>query len=528
MSLPRTAQPVVTPPPVSGMDQLSPLAAMDPTSATWLLNVDCENQYVKSRPGTSKHSRVTAVVILGMGVYGFGSTQKLFAYVADGTATNKVYDVSTSTPSLVFTCADANADEAVWVPYNSRGTFVVESLATSSFATYDGSTWANAWVERSAGNKITLSPSAWYKSRVYAVYDNLVYYDTALNKVTGVLNTTTPTQDVFTFSKSMSFICTFSQSDGVINQEYIAFGNVAGEILVYTGDNPGAANWAIAAKFKTPRPLGYRRGVVIQYQNDALLVTRSGLISMREMFVNGNDAAVQFSLSSKIDEYWATLFANVSEGGGSTYSNVCGVWAEKKQKLYIMVQGHISESGTYTTEDHTLLVMNTNTKAWSIYKIPQIYTGSLQNPGNMVVFNDEVYWASGPAIIKLDETVFTDYIEDPFATASQQNFDIEISGPYQSYGGQNAITKVAGYQPIVDQGLRSLTVKARSDFGLKETLATTPAIQVGFSKPFCSVGVEGTFFQYVITGKTRVSSTNATKALSFYSMNVLFEKGGVL
>lgn len=531
------AKGLVLPAPVMGMNVEDPIAAMDPLYATWMCNVDAENQYCQLRGGYRIHASIPLVapdtycLILALGTYGIGSSQKLFAYVQGGSGAanvNRVIDVSSAgTGTLAYSTADPSPDEAIWVNYKSRGSFITEVSASQS-PTYNGA-WADGWLG-TAGARNRIGASTWYKNRLYTASSGLgtVYYGD-VGQITGTVANSFPVGDVFVYDSNIKAMGTFSSTNGVITQEYIVFVNTYGEVLVYTGDYPGSSSWQIAAKFIIGEPIGYRTNSGFAYRNDFLIITKTGLFSCRDLMTQGNQAALEQSISKKIDDYWRNLFSYYPVLGGSTIQNSTGAYSEKYKKIYILVPGHIDQVGVYTADNYTMFVYNTDSGAWNIHKITG-YSGWFY--GNIVSYKGDIYFGASTTsgstahVIKLDPTVFSDEVLT--STGNYISYAPEIYSAYAVYGEQQAVTRLGSYQPIVEHDLPQFLVRATIDFGLRTASPTYPNSAAGVSKPSTSVGGEGTFFQYVLSGATKVSNTTSTTGFKFYSMNATLQKGGPL
>jgi hypothetical protein len=534
------AKGLVLPAPVMGMNTEDPVAAMDPLYATWLCNVDAETQYCQMRGGYRIYGSIPLVapdvwsIILSLGVYGVGSSQKLFAYVqggSGGAGVNRVIDCSTAgTGTLAFSCVDNAADEAIWVNYKSRGSFLLEAFPIGSdWPTYNGASWANGWIG-AGGGKYRIGASVWYKSRIYTAENGngTVYYG-AVGQITGDVTTSFPVGDVFTYDSNIKAMGTFSSTEGVISQEYIVFVNSYGEVLVYTGDYPGSSSWQIAAKFIIGEPLGYRTNSGFAYRNDFLIITKTGLFSCRQLMQQGNQAAIEQSISQKIDPYWKELFSYYPAISGSTIANSTGAYSETQRKVYVLAPGHIDSAGNYNSTDYTMFVYNTDNGAWNIHRV---YGYSGWTYGNIVCYKGDIYFGASPDsgstayIIKLDNTVFTD--EDITDPGEYLSYSPEIHSAYAVYGEQQAVTKLGSYQPIVEHDLPYFQINPHIDFELKRGAPTAPNAPAGVSKPNTSVGGEGTFFQYRFSGNTINGAETCLTGFKFYSMNATLQKGGPL
>lgn len=525
------------PAPVGGMDLFSPLAEMSMKNARFLVNIDPELSDVEMRRGYRMFSDFTALgEVLTLGVYGVGANQKLFAYV-QGATVNEVYDITFGTPSLVYSCIDKTPDSGYWVNYNSKGSFINEWPASgdADFPTYNGSSWSNGWVYENgqpSDSRSPIGPSAWYKSRLYtAPYaeENVLFG--AINQISGEipLKNTFPVGNVFTFNKNVRIVANFSQVDGSA-QELIAFVNSYGECLIYSGDYPGANTWQLIGKYFIGEVLSYRKNPYIRFRGDALIFTKLGLISLRDLLTKGEKGAIDEAITKKISPFWTASFKDAAYG--TTMTEPTAVFNEIDKKIYILKNEYsdFPYSGGTWPDLGTMFVYNTETGAWSVHKIKA--EGSPL--GNLVVFNGEVYFTyngngvSANTVVKLSSNSFYDELYDG---ATERYLPEVVSAPF-SFGNES-VSKLNYIELIIQSDLKPLMLNVISDFSstisgsvdITKPVGSTDSIQ----KPKALFGTEATFFQYVLNMDTPDPlDPNPSEGLRFYSINIGLSKGGAL
>lgn len=524
MSQPLTAQGQILPAPVRGVNFHDPLAAMDPTYATWLLNADADNQYVGNRGGYNIHAALpdSNYEIRGLATYKSSGNDKLFSY-GYSAGNNVIYDVTNvGAPVLVHTAAAGGLAEIIDFNFRGRTVFFNQYAATNDNKVYDGSTWAN-WGVTYGGNAVTPRSGTYYKNRFYiSAASDVLFGD--VDQVTGAIPTGNKFSvgNIFVYDRDVAWIATFSLSDGLVNQQYLAFGNYSGEVLVYSGDYPNSPTWGLVGRFLIGAPTSYAS--VIEYQGDAFIMTYTGLVSLKDLFLRGDKDATVDSISKNINPYWTKLVARLGNAI-QIQAQPSGVYNKVDKKIYILVRGHYDVADVYTTTKSTMFVYNTNTGAWSMHSITSTINGLY--PNNLTYFNGDVYFGCGQYVVKLYKTIFADEILS--APTTYVGYSPDIRGAYQSYGGQNFVTKALSYQPIIEQDLPTFSVQASVDFGARTTGVSSPSGLVsGFNKPICLVGIIGTFFQYILTGNTKSGSTTSLIGLKLYSTNVIYQKGGLL
>lgn len=522
MSTPRTAVPVPFPVP-RGINRRDALLALPNYDSPWMLNVDCETQFDRVRNGFVIHSTVMTEAngyVLGLGVFGTRghTTHKLFAYFQDGIAgINKVFDITTSTESLAFSCADDTADEAYPLRFNARLMFHGEADFLDCDAIYDGSSWAASGFTYSAspiGGRVATS----YKGRPYIASGTYLYYPTTVGAVTGALSRV-DLASVFDSAGAIAWMSVLSAPGNRPTEAYLCIGNQAGEILIYGGDYPASSTWSLVSKFQTSPPVGFDS--IIPYQNDTWILTQSGVVSLRDLFGAGNEAAVNLNVSDEIDDYWGKLLKQASSLFYLVARGISGCYWPEKNKIFILVPGHIDVNGTYSADIATMFVYNCTTKKWSLYSLSGVETDHL---GGMTYFNDGIYFFSRNVVMTLSQTVFKD--ETYNSAGSYSAYGYALHSAYISIDEVAKGKRVVGFEPIckTDFSKGNLGVKAATDAGRRVSAATYPALQDGYNAPYCSVGAEGSYFQYRLEGEV---DTDSTDGLEIYAVTAILEPGGL-
>ena len=511
------ATPITLGAPVAGIDLKSPLAGMQPNKSPWLLNVNCENQKISVRPGYVVHSTIGSgsEEIYAIGVWGSnaGGTEKLFAYVNDGSGTHKIYDVSASAESLVETCADDAALVARPFNFAKRLGFVVEQDWAQCSRQYNGTTWDD-WGFTYSAAEIGAPVCVSFKGRVYLFSGTNMYYG-ALLAITGATSLE-DLQYVFDDAGSITWAGVLSSPSQRSEEIYLAIGLNTGEILVYGGDYPGSATWGIVGRFRIGPPLGHNS--VLSWNNDLLILTRNSIVSLRGLFETGNLAADQDTFSDAIDEYWTKLVTNSNLEIDST--PITGAYWPEQNKLFFLVPGHYSDTGTYTVGDATMFVRNTITGAWSLHKLDH---DSITRTGGLTYFNNSLYFFTDNKVVKIDKTVFKDEALNSPATYSI--YDWEVQGAHTTFGvdatNKRLVEIKAHFKTDFSNGV--VGVRGVADFGLSISDFATVELVDGYNNKMHSVGVDGDYLQYRVAGS---SDTGSTDGLELYSVTAIVKAGG--
>jgi hypothetical protein len=407
-------------------------------------------------------------------------------------------------------------------------------------------TWGT-WDLSYAGTRIAQSPFIWYKGRPYVVPNsatpipaasNIVYGE--IGQIQGVL-TNGPFNggQLFKFGAAIKWFGSFSISSDTQSVEYFAFGNAYGEVLVYAGDNPGADNWYLVGRLKIPSPFvgrTYDSECTFAYENDTLIFTLGGIVSLKALFLNKDKIGIESSgyISISIEPYWAKLLKSFpsSTGASLTGRNISAALHENDRAIYFLVQGWINEDGTTNTSASTIFIYNLNDLSWNLHKITAQTTtfGSSSGPGNVCYCAGDIYFWTNQYIMKLDTTSWLDQqVTGGFANVG---YDFAIHGAPTTFDDSVATKKIEGYEPIIKQPTPRCGwgIKLSTDFGRKESGTVAPAQTTEFAKRMYSAGIEGTFFQYKLEGNTATTSGTVTTSggLDLYAINAFYKKGGIL
>lgn len=510
MPSPHTAQPRRIPLPVLGLNRRDPLESMDPRFSPWMVNMEPEPQFLRVRNGYIAHCEIldsgfpqSAFALVNY------NNEKLFAY-ARLLGTPAVYDVTTGTPSKVHTPASGITAQFVsgFARTNRAGFGTPDTPATLEVQ-YDGSSgWGPVgWTDSSAvaiGGRIQVN----YRGRAYIfegsrnVGNSQKMYYSTLGAVTGSCSEL-EFSDFFTNDQPIAWAGVLTTPNNQDSETLFCFGNAAGEILVYTGDFPSAANWRQVGKFQVSPTLGDR--CAIEIKNDIWISTTTGVVSLRRLFQFGDSATEEYSISRYIDPLWTELTAN-----GSSCSFA---WLPEKNKVYFLREGYVDSDGTYSSASDSMFVYNLFSQAWGLHKLDDL-NSSLTNGGSLTYFNGNIYFTVNNIVMKIDFNGFKD--EETDNLTNFNSYDIELRSAYTQLGKQDKWKRVQTVEPVIETDFSSDSVgmKVAADFGRKVSDATNPTLQDGYNLPVYNVGVEGEYLQYRLTGSSDTESTDGFKLYS--------------
>lgn len=511
MATPTRAQTITLPPPTGGMNFIDPLAAMPETDSPWLLNVDCENQFIKVRNGYQPFCDVGTGSILALGVYGNISnpaTYKIYAYVDEAAGVHNIYDITSGTASLAEALDDDDATQVQAINIFGRLAFSVDQDYVQCGRIFDGSTWSDWGFTYSAvaiGGKVVTT----FKSRVYIFNGTSMYYG-GVSAVSGAMSGL-DIASIFEGKGDIAWAAPLTSPGNRPEELYLAIGNQAGEILVYAGDYPADPNWRIIGRFQVSPPANYNS--VLAYNNDVYITTITGIVSLRGLFTSQEPEVIYVShkINPYFNRYFSENFINLFSGGS--------VFVPELNKIFFLTHLFFDRPGgslaPYSAAFGTFFVYNVTSKSWSIHRSDEM--GALGLMKGAVYYNRSLYIPNLDTVWTLDTTSFAD---------DAAVIPYQIESAWQSFGSINMNKRLLGIEPILKTDFTGsdVTFKATSDFGRKTSQPASVSLLDGYNIPYYSVGVEGTYLQWRLEGNSTVASEDG---LELYSIGVIIQPGGV-
>lgn len=523
MPRPHTAPPIPVPLPIRGLNRLDPLSDMDPQYAAWLLNIEPETLFLRGRGDYSIHADLSLVADRGIALAAHGD--QLFAYVDASTGNHAIYDVTTSTPALDHTTGGTTADEAYEIDFGKASYFFTEADFANAARYFDGSSW-NSWGYTDGGS-IGARVGVGHKGRMYifgGTGGTIMYYG-GFGFFTGA-TTDLDLSPIFNEPGEVRWAKTLASAGDRADEQYLAIGNAVGEILVYAGDNPEAPNWELVGKYKTSPPLFYN--CALEYRNDVWIATTTGIVSLRKMMQFGSELTEDISVSTKIDPYWTEHVRNVVTNEGSQLSTAASMafWPEQN-KIYVLMRGFTNFLGTYDATHATMFVYNGFTGAWSPHELATVDGESV---GSVKYFNNALYFLTADKVYVYASDTFNgdEVYDDP---GTHESYLYTVHSAYMAFGTANKYKKIHGIEPIIRSDTdgtdilatlaadfqRRTTGVARANFNLNSAEPGNPPQRFHF--PFYSIGIEGSYLQWRISGSAVTDDPDAMMEL--YSMGVV-------
>lgn len=500
------------PSPVGGWNTRDALAAMPPTDALILENWYPRPSYCEIRGGYSDH--LTAMT---------GQTPKTLAIYTPLTGLSKMFVAS---DSGVYDASTAGAMGAsVGTSTNGKWNYVNMGNGTSNYLImmngtdkplyYDGVTWTS--VDGASTPALTgitttglLMPMV-FKGRLMAIEKNsLSFWYLAAGAIGGAL-TEFQLDSLLRRGGQLTAIATWTFDGGSGNDDYAVFMSSQGEIAVYQGTNPAAANtWALVGVYYLGKPLGAQR-CFTQYGGDLIVITENGAFPLSKAL---QSATINYT-TAMTDKILAA-FNDAQRLYGSNFGWE-GIVFPAQTAVIFNVPINIESN-------HEQFVMNSQTGSWCKF--------NAWNAQTFAVFNGELYFAtyqkvckawSGvidgvDAIIAYAKTAFSDF-KDP----NQKKF--RMYRPYLSTNGNlSFLTDIDvdfGDTAIAGTATYSVSSGAQWDVSLWDvgTWAQGMEIAKNWTSPEENVG-------FVAAGKLKIATNSLT--IQWMASEYLYEPGGPL
>jgi len=517
------------PAPFGGINKKTPIAALNSPYCEELLNFNTTEAGIELRNGDSLWSYVhntgpaTTDTFLGFVKYG---DIKLF-YAAEPNAGNtRYFDItSAGAPSLAHTSAAATINSELFTLYFNKYVYTF-GPSTAGGDYYNGSAWASwTWTFP------TINPigGCAFKNRAYFVpRGSATYGYGGIGAITGTV-TEVDLAGIILEQSYLSTIAPITIVNNGATLQLLAFAFFSGEVLFYAGSYPDSASWELIGRGKVGKPLSYNSS--IDFQGDALLRTRIGLVSLRDVFLSGGQMATTKTVSEEIDPIWISLVNVIIAQGGSTYNEastgrvkrVFGDWWPSKNRIVIsfpikVVDGNLELGNTY-------FVFDTLRKSWSVHRSFGI--GGVQG---LTHFKDNIYISGGDVaaattyLTVMQKEGGTDFQDDNYDAVTSTDYDFEmLTAPIPF--PKTAVYQASLIEPILESDLYGQTNwNFVVDFG-RQTSGdqTTDASTTAVAKPAVNVGMQNiTFVQVKMSGTT---TSGKSVGLDLYSYNVWYNAG---
>lgn len=503
----RVAISYTIPPPISGWNARDPLDGMQESDAVILDNVFPDTSSVILRKGFRTHST-------NMGA---GAIQFLMEYAgANGTrqliagANNKIYNATTYGVDATNITGGATITSNKWQATNIRtsgNSYMLLCNGLDTPLTWDGTTLANAAF--TGFTQANASHVSNYRRRVYLIEKNTTkFWYPATDAIAGACTSF----DVGTILKKGGYLIWTSSwsriSSGSIEEIFVICSNM-GEILVYSGDNPGDAAWSLVGQYFLPKPLGIKS--LFFLQNDLLVMTIDGIISLNQIL-----SEALFSGDSQFTNKIRTAFNDATRNWSSNFGWETLPYPRGRQFIVNVPTVEGSQSLQY--------VVNSVSNAWCRY------TGI--NASCWATLNDKPYFGG------MDGKI---YEFDVNNDDNGQYINASIKQAFNYLGDRSHIKRAVGAKPLLssDLGIK-FNFDVDVDFSNKVPSATVTTLgnsgsawgSPWNSTPWASDGGNSVGDWYDLRGEgrnfaLRIDGAFKNVTFSLQATHFLYEPGGV-
>jgi hypothetical protein len=408
------------PPPYGGLDLVAPIDQMDPNYALELVNVFPGAGAPSVRLGYQELA-TTGATISGEIQFMYRLPKKDGTTVLIVATATKLYAVTTGGVVTDITKATPHTSgEFSWAILNNN-IYLTNASAADAAQVYTG-TGVAINVTYTGVTLSNLVSCASYKRRMIFVEKNTgkIWY----SKVDEDGTTGSPTlksEDLaYNLTRGGYLLWTGSYTNQTASTaaEYFYAISSEGEIIMYAGDAPDAANWTQVARFYIGHPLGYRS--FVRVNQDTWIITKQGIVPLSALFENDPEAALNF-FSSRVNSI-VSQYASVTPFDHSWY----GFFWPEGRRIYF----NIPESST----SNFFLVYSIDTKGWTTFKL---YDGS--DCAQAATFNSFPYYGGIDGKLWRGETGYADAVTStdtgqPITFAGRTAFSFyDARGNYKAF-----------------------------------------------------------------------------------------------
>lgn len=516
--------PIPLPAPFGGVDDLTPIIALQPPYCENLLNFNVAQEGCILRYGDKKFG-VTITQTAGGSVpqriFTYGNS-RIFVLTYEVTAQKyvlndmesgaTVFDMTTILPGplafsgfydlyfnkYLFMFSKA---AGVTVPgmYFNGTIFGLIGYTGTGYAPLGGNVYKNRAYMIQANE-----PGYWY-SGISAISGPCVYVD---------LNT------IVKEDCDLAIICSFSLSDNVSAVVLQAFVMTNGEVLFYSGSYPDSPDWTQVGDGKIGQPVDFN--AYVKHQNDSLVLCDTGIISMRDLFLKGAQDGKGLSINDRVSQRWAELIQSIRSvysipngpisviiNGTNTSGYIRGISDSKADRVIINIPFYLS-SGAATT-GNTQFIFDTQRTSWFFHQsykastVPKLVYDINRYKNKVILVS-----SGATKIMTSEKEGATDFTDRDADDALDNGYYYEIiSAPVSQ--GRAYVQKCEGMDVILKSDLYSETnYYLTRDLGV-QTSTAQKVVSTGtagsLQKPFINMGIEGSYIQYKISGTTTSGKT---------------------
>lgn len=349
-----------------------------------------------------------------------GTVKTLIEFNAKGTrkflaaANGHIWNISSSGAGVSL-ASGFTQDYWQWAQFDDASGGARTGLVNGSDAPqyYDGTAVAAMTISGTGLTVANLNGICIHKSRSY-FWDNRTqdFWYSAVNALGGTL-TKFPLGRVTNGGGNLIGMASWSRDSGAGLLDTAAFVLSSGDVIVYSGDNPGdSANWGLIGRYTIGAPIATR--AIKKIGGNILIVTKSGYLPLSRMLADGRVNEDQQSISSKIR---GAAISAVNANAGNNGWDI--TYYPKAAQIIVNVP-----ISTTLFHQH---VMNSETGAWCRF---------IGQPSQCWgLFNDALYYGTASGTVLLADSGSSDNGTAIIANAQ---------GAYSYLGLKNRSKRISG------------------------------------------------------------------------------------
>jgi len=350
-----TALRAVLPAPVLGLNTLDPESAMEELYATRMINWFPDHGRVVTRRGSATWSDIDEITGDTHGLIGTlhtwtnGDDEKLFAFTRSA-----VFDVSTKGAAVQV--RDTGISSSRWSGANMNGNAILVNGADAPLRVGIDGAFTPHGLSGATGENLDvadLSTVQVHRGRLYFTEkDSSKFWYGAADSVSGELESF-DLSGVEGGGGSLLAIGTLSADTGAGADDFLAFFMERGQVILYSGGDPGGDDWRLNGVYLLAPVIGRRP--LVKLANDVIAITEDGYLPVGKYLAAGpeND---RLALSNKITPTVKNAIDLYSGSDGWQ-----GLYYGKANWLIFNVGGRGGGRGLQQ-------VMNTNSGAWTEFQ----------------------------------------------------------------------------------------------------------------------------------------------------------------
>jgi len=445
------------PPPSTGLDLVTPIDNMEPTSALELENIFPGAGAPTVRLGYTQFADLgSSAPIQFMHEYPLkNGTNQLIAAQA-----TKLFSVN-STGTVTDISKVGGYISGAWNKEMFRNNFYVANNSGSDVPQVYTGTGIAADISASggpSGGLAKLCNVASYRLRLYFTEkDSTIMWYHATENVT--LTTGSPLLTSYDFSGIfrrggyLLFTGSYTNQTAQTSQDLFMAVSSQGEIVLYSGYSPDDPNWSLVAHFIIGKPLGAK--AFVRVNQDVWIITQQGIVPVSALFQTDPEQALNI-ISYKINPLITQYAGQVAL---SELWN--GFFWPAGRRVYITLPD--------STSTATLLVYSIDSKSWT-----QFILYSTEHNVVSCKYSDLPFYGSNTGKIYQGETGYADAV---VGSGTGESISFAARCAFSFYGSRGNYKAFKDIRPLM-KAKRGLTLNLGLDTDFKRqaviTSVTTP------------------------------------------------------